>query len=91
MSKRDFSKLKGADNIQRRGFEPRGGADLFPDAPRSRLSKASQRDEAAGLLSPSMMITKIVECRCGHRGKVRIPMARAGGPFRCVVCKKGTT
>lgn len=88
MSKRDFSKMSGRANILRQGHEPCDGADLFPDAHKSRLSKASQRAKAARLISPSTMITKMIECRCGHKGKVRIPVARASGPFRCVVCKR---
>jgi hypothetical protein len=90
MSKRDFSKMRDRVNVQRLGHEPCDGADLLPDAPKSRLSKASQRAKAAGLISPSTMITKMIQCQCGHKGKVRIPLARAGGPFRCVKCQNRT-
>lgn len=84
--RRNFARLKAQSNIARRGHEPLDGANLFPDAPKSKLSKAALRAQVKDLVKPSTMITKVIECRCGHRGRVRIPLARSAGPFKCVVC-----
>jgi len=86
MTKRDFSKARALRNIADHGFEPVDGGDVPLGKPRRRKSKASLRKEAAAMMSPSTMITKTLTCRCGHKGKVRIPLARAAGPFRCVIC-----
>lgn len=90
MTKRDFSKASARKNIADRGFEPVDGGDIQFGKPRRRKSKAEDRREAAALMSPSTMITKTITCRCGHKGKVRIPAARVGGPFRCVICGRQT-
>jgi hypothetical protein len=83
---RDFKKLKGLRNIALRGYEPRDGMNLIPGKIRKRKNKAQLRAEAKSLTTPNTMITKMIECRCGHRGKVRIPLVRSAGPFKCVVC-----
>ncbi len=90
MTRCNFAKISSRDSVRQPGHEPVDGADLFPDAPKAKISKSSRREIAASLLSPSSMITKIIECKCGHKGKVRIPLARAGGPFRCVKCQNRT-
>lgn len=86
MSRRDFLKAAARQNVAARGSEPVDGGNLLFAAPRQRKPKAESRQEASSLMSPSSMVTKIIECPCGHKGKVRIPMARVAGPFRCVIC-----
>lgn len=86
MTKRDFSKARALRNIADHGFEPVDGGDVPLGKPRRRKSKASLRKEADALMLPSTMITKTLTCSCGHVGKVRIALARADGPFRCVKC-----
>ncbi len=68
-----------------RGHEPVTGADLSDKFHRPVKRKSSARTEAAELTRGQMM-TKLISCRCGHSGKVRIPVERAAGPFRCVKC-----
>ncbi|MDR6589529.1 hypothetical protein [Agrobacterium tumefaciens] len=86
MTGRNFEKLRKEQAISRLGYEPRDGMNLIPGKIRKRKSKAQLRAEAKGLTTPNTMITKMIECRCGHSGKVRIPLARSAGPFKCVVC-----
>jgi hypothetical protein len=88
MSRRDFAKMRTRQNMARRGSEQVDGGNFTFGAPCRSKSKADERKEAAGLLSPSTMITKNITCPCGHKGKVRVPLAKAGGPFRCVSCGK---
>lgn len=88
MTRRDFSKARARLNVASRGCEAVDGGDLLFVAPRQRKPKIESRREAQSLMSPSTLITKMIECACGHRGKVRIPAVRASGPFRCVVCKR---
>lgn len=83
---RNFEKLRKELAISRLGYEPRDGMNLIPGKIRKRKSKAQLRAEAKGLTTQNTMITKMIECRCGHRGRVRIPFAKAAGPFRCVAC-----
>ena len=63
-------------------------SDLFPDAPKIGTSKPSHK--VAGRTVAPAMITRLIRCQCGHAGKVRIPITRASGPFRCVICKAAT-
>lgn len=86
MSKRDFAKARRFANMSNRGYEPVAGSDLAPSIPKRAISKVSQSAEAASMVSAGTMITKAITCRCGHKGKVRVPMARINGPFRCVMC-----
>lgn len=82
----NFEKLRKQQAILRLGYEPRDGMNLVPGKFVKRKSKAQLRAEADGLTTPGTMITKVVECRCGHRGRVRVPLSRSTGPFKCVVC-----
>lgn len=91
MTKRDFSKARARQSIADRGFEPMDGGDIPFGKPRRYKPKVDDRKEASSLISPSTMITKMIECRCGHKGKARIPIARAGGPFKCVKCGRVKT
>ena len=87
MTGRNFEKLRKDQAVQRLGSESRDGMNLTPGKIRKKKkTKAQLRAEAAGLINPDTLITKSIECRCGHRRRVRIPLARAGGPFKCVVC-----
>lgn len=86
MTGRNFQKLRKKQAVARLGYEPRDGMNLIPSKIRKRKSKAQLRAETKGLTTPNTMITKMIECRCGHRGKVRIPLARSNGPFKCVIC-----
>ncbi|TDX88469.1 hypothetical protein EDE05_102446 [Neorhizobium sp. R1-B] len=90
MTARDFAKNRVRQRMSRKGAEcvTGGGPWLGEGSPPRRLkSKIEARQEASALTSPSTMITKTIICRCGHKGKVRIPVARAEGPFRCVKCQ----
>lgn len=86
MTRRNFPKLRKEQAVARLGYEPRDGMNLIPSKIRKRKSKAQLRAETKGLTTPNTMITKMIECRCGHRGKVRISLARSNGPFKCVIC-----
>lgn len=90
MTGRNFSKMRTRQNIAGRGHEPIDGGSVAIGAPKARTSKADLRNQIQGLASSSTMITKMIECTCGHRGKVRIPLSRADGPFRCVKCQTRT-
>lgn len=90
MSKIDFHKARRAANMSSRGHEPVSGSDLAPKFRKPRKSKAAQRTDLAKLMSSDTMITKTIACRCGHKGKVRVPVSKASGPFRCVKCKTRT-
>lgn len=87
MTGRNFEKLRKDQAVLRLGYEPRDGMNLIPAKVRKKTkTKAQLRAEAAGLTSPDTIITKMIECRCGHRGRARIPFSRSAGPFKCVVC-----
>ncbi|MDQ1198830.1 hypothetical protein QE435_004540 [Rhizobium sp. SORGH_AS 787] len=87
MTGRNFEKLRRDQAVLRLGYEPRDGMNLIPGKIRKKKkTKAQLRAEAASLTNPDTMITKMIECRCGHRGRVRVPLARSEGPFKCVVC-----
>lgn len=86
MTGRNFEKLRKEQAISRLGYEPRDGMNLIPGKIRKRKSKAQLRAEAQGLTTSNTMITKMIECSCGHSGRVRIPLSRSGGPFKCVIC-----
>ncbi|OBZ96740.1 hypothetical protein ADU59_03090 [Pararhizobium polonicum] len=90
MTRRDFSKMRMRQNAVIRGSEPVDGDDLLFAAPRQRKPKAAIRAEANSLISSSTIITKMIECACGHRGRVRIPAVRANGRFKCVTCGRTT-
>lgn len=84
---RDFRKLEGWRKVALRGHEPRDGINLLPGKIRKKKkTKAQLRAEVAGLINQDTLVTKLIECRCGHRGRVRVPLARSAGPFKCVVC-----
>lgn len=87
MTRRDFGKDQSRRNVARRGAEAIDGSTHFGQ-PRKRKPKSEARRETADMMSPSTMITKLITCECGHSGKVRIPIFKAGGPFRCVSCRK---
>lgn len=90
MTVRDFAKSRMRQRMSRKGAEGiTGGGPWLGErsAPGRKKSKQQQRQEAGSLISPSTMITKAIECRCGHKGKVLVPITRANGPFRCVKCQ----
>lgn len=86
MTRRDFSRANQRDTMRRNGHEPTYGSDLFPALPRTHKPRQMQRTEADAMMSPSTMITKAIECRCGHKGRVKVPFSKVTGPFRCVKC-----
>ncbi len=88
MSRRDFSKSRATQIVAQKGFEDiNGGFFGQPTVKPRRPTKADLRKEAGAAIAGAKLITKIIQCQCGHKGKVRIPVARVRGPFRCVVCK----
>lgn len=73
MSKRDWSKAAGRSRVARQGAEAVG-----------RAGKGARREA-----DDAEMVTKILRCVCGHRGKVELPAALlAGRRFRCTSCGK---
>ena len=85
---RDFSKARHAKIIAQKGFEDINGS--FFGEPRNvpRPTKADLRKEANAAVAGAEFITKFIECRCGHTGKVKIPISRVRGPFRCISCRE---
>lgn len=93
MTVRDFAKSRMRQRMSRKGAEGITGGGPWRgerSAPGRQKSKQQQRQEAGSLISPSTMITKTIKCPCGHAGKVRIAIAQADGPFRCVKCQRRT-
>lgn len=91
MTARDFAKSRMRQRIARKGSEAITGGRVAVGPPAPRQSKAQLRAEAIAAVAAARFITKMIECRCGHRGKVRLPISRAQGPFRCVICGRQTS
>lgn len=85
MTNRNFEKARRFARVASRGHDPVSGADLSGGIRKPAKHKSSLRAETNDLMHGQMM-TKAISCRCGHRGKVRIPVENAAGPFRCVKC-----
>lgn len=69
----DWEKQRGRDRVARQG------GDAI-SRPRPGAHKAAADAE---------VITRILKCRCGHRGKIELPMAMlAGKKFRCSKCQR---
>lgn len=91
MTRRDFSKFNSRRNAIVRGFEPAaGGLPLF-GVPATRPSKSAMRDELATVIDPDAAIVKIIQCKCGHEGRIKIALSKSRGPFRCGQCGRKTT
>lgn len=88
MARRNFTKQRGRDLIRRQGHEGVDGALPLGLFAMRVLSKAEQRKAAVAATSPKTLVTKLIRCTCGHSGRVRIPLARTSGPFKCVACGK---
>lgn len=72
----DWSGAASRSRARRQGTEAAGGAA-------GRVNGAKAHREAAD----AAMITKILRCSCGHRGKVEIPAAMlVGRRFKCSAC-----
>lgn len=73
MTRRDWSKNADRQRIARQGAESIG------------QPRRGARKEAAA----AEMVTKILRCPCGHRGKVELPASMlAGRKFRCTKCDR---
>ena len=72
----DWHRAAGRSRARRQGTEDAGSAG-------GRGNGTKARREAAD----AEMITKILRCLCGHRGKVEMPAAMlAGRKFKCSAC-----
>lgn len=91
MTARDFAKSRMRQRIARKGSEAITGGRVSVGPPAPRPTKAQLRAEANAAFAAASFITMLIECRCGHKGKVRIPVSRANGRFRCVICGSQTS
>lgn len=72
---RDWSKATGRDRIARQGAE---------SARTGRAGAGAAREAAS-----AEIVTRVLRCRCGHRGKVELPAELlAGRKFRCSKCRR---
>lgn len=84
MTSRDWNKARDRSRIARQGAETVEGAGVRRGPPAARKAKASLRAEIDEVAAPGVMVTKLIVCRCGHRGTVRVPIDRLGSVrFRC--------
>lgn len=91
MSKRNFARELTRQRIARSGSESLSGDYVPSGPPRARRSKASLREETTAVLASlaaTISITIALSCRCGHKGKVRVPLKEPRPKFRCIKCNR---
>lgn len=73
MTARNWDKARDRSRIGRQGAESVG----------TKVRRRSVAQEAAA----AEIVTKILRCQCGHRGKIELPAAMlAGRHFKCTAC-----
>lgn len=73
MTARNWGRARDRSRIARQGVETVG---------RKQRGRTAAREAAA-----AEIVTKILRCACGHRGKVELPAAMlAGRRFKCTAC-----
>lgn len=73
MTGRNWDRQRDRSRVARQGAEAIGSR---------RNGRCAARDADA-----AEIVTKVLRCRCGHRGRIELPAAMlAGRTFRCTVC-----
>lgn len=91
MTKRNFTREQNRQRIASCGSESLNGNYVPSGPPRVRTPKAVHREEvnaALAALGATISITVALSCRCGHKGKVRVPLKEPRPKFRCVKCNR---
>ncbi len=71
MTARDWDKARGRSRVARQGAEAVG-----------RAGKGARREA-----DDAEMVTRVLKCACGHRGRIELPTALlAGRRFKCSAC-----
>ncbi|MBN9219233.1 MAG: hypothetical protein J0I79_14875 [Mesorhizobium sp.] len=91
MTGRNWDRERDRSRVARRGAETIDGAGVRHGPPAARKPKEKLRAEIEASTTPGVTVAKLLVCCCGHRGTVRVPIAKLGrAKFRCQRCKELT-